>query len=58
MEPYHPVLTKESQEQYQKYKDMANKVENLICYGRLADFKYYNMDQALERTLNVCSLIV
>ncbi len=51
MEPYYPVLTAESQEQYAEYKTMADKITNLICCGRLADFKYYNMDQALERAL-------
>lgn len=54
MEPYYPVLTKESQEQYAKYKALADKVPNLICCGRLADFKYYNMDQALDRALEIC----
>lgn len=54
MEPYYPVLTKESKEQYAKYKVLAEKVPNLICCGRLADFKYYNMDQALERALDIC----
>ena len=53
-EPYYPVLTKESQEQYKKYKDLAEGVENLICCGRLADFQYYNMDQALARALSIC----
>lgn len=50
-EPYYPVLTAESQEQYGKYKALAAKIPNLILCGRLADFKYYNMDQALERAL-------
>ena len=36
------------------YKEMADAIENLICCGRLADFKYYNMDQALERALQIC----
>ena len=53
MEPYYPVLTAESQAQYVKYKTMADKITNLICCGRLADFKYYNMDQALERVLRI-----
>lgn len=51
MEPYYPVLTTESQKQYEKYKTLADNIPNLICCGRLADFKYYNMDQALERAL-------
>lgn len=54
-EPYYPVLTEESQLQYAKYQELANQIPNLIYCGRLADFKYYNMDQALERSLSVCS---
>jgi len=52
-EPYYPVLTEESQRLYSRYKDDANKIKNLYYCGRLADFKYYNMDQALERALEV-----
>lgn len=53
LEPYYPVLTKESQRQYTKYSELADQIPNLIPCGRLADFKYYNMDQALERALSV-----
>lgn len=53
-EPYYPVLTEESQKQYAQYRDAAEKIPNLILCGRLADFKYYNMDQALERALKMC----
>lgn len=54
MEPYYPVLTAQSQRQYAQYLALAKKVPNLILCGRLADFKYYNMDQALARALEVC----
>ena len=53
VEPYYPVLTEKSQEQYAKYKALADRIPNLIPCGRLADFKYYNMDQALDRALEV-----
>lgn len=53
-EPYYPVLTEKSQKLYEKYRKEANNYEKLILSGRLADFKYYNMDQALERALNQC----
>lgn len=53
-EPYYPVLTDESKQQYAQYLTLADKVDNLICCGRLGDFKYYNMDQALERALQIC----
>lgn len=55
-EPYYPVLTEESQKQYAQYRDAAEKIPNLILCGRLADFKYYNMDQAVERALYVATM--
>lgn len=57
-EPYYPVLTEHSQQQYEQYKELANRIPNLFCCGRLADFKYYNMDQALERALAVAYALV
>lgn len=54
-EPYYPVLTEESQKQYARYRELADKVDGLIYCGRLGDFKYYNMDQALERALGICA---
>lgn len=52
-EPYYPVLTHDSQEMYKKYFKYAKKFKNLICCGRLADFKYYNMDQAILRAFEI-----
>lgn len=57
LEPYYPVLTKESQAQYAKYEALAQKIPFLTCCGRLADFKYYNMDQALKRALEIGVLL-
>lgn len=56
-EPFYPVLTEKSQEIYRLYENFASQFKNLILCGRLADFKYYNMDQALERVLNLIRLI-
>lgn len=50
-EPYYPVLTEDSQALYAKYSALAASIPQLICCGRLADFRYYNMDQALSRAL-------
>ncbi len=57
MEPYYPVLTEESQAQYARYRALADGVEHLICCGRLAEFKYYNMDQALAAALEKCETL-
>lgn len=53
VEPYYPVLTDQSKELYRIYRDMAEQIQNLVCCGRLADFKYYNMDQAIEMALKM-----
>jgi UDP-galactopyranose mutase len=52
-EPYYPVLTEESQKLYEQYKSYSESFKNLILCGRLADFKYYNMDQVILRTLEL-----
>ncbi len=52
-EPYYPVLTEASLATYSKYKEYADLFLNLILCGRLADFKYYNMDQVILRALEV-----
>ncbi|MDE5994819.1 MAG: UDP-galactopyranose mutase [Oscillospiraceae bacterium] len=54
-EPYYPVLTEDSKRQYAEYRRFADSIKNLYCCGRLGDFKYYNMDQALECALCVAN---
>ena len=56
-EPYYPVLTDDSKALFEKYAELADSVEGLICCGRLADFKYYNMDLAINRALEVVDKI-
>lgn len=51
MEPYYPVLTEDSQKVYEQYREKAYAVKNLYCCGRLANFKYYDMDKAIESAL-------
>lgn len=57
-EPYYPVLTETSKALYDKYYKRAKQIKNLIFCGRLADFKYYNMDQALARALSEAAQII
>lgn len=54
IEPYYPVLTTGSMQLFEKYKQEISKFHNLYLCGRLAEFKYYNMDQALQSALNMC----
>lgn len=52
-EPYYPVLTDESQKIYKQYLEYSRKYKNLILCGRLAEFKYYNMDQVILNALKL-----
>lgn len=52
-EPYYPVLTENSKKIFNLYKNYAENFKNLTLCGRLADFKYYNMDQVVLRAFDV-----
>lgn len=54
-EPYYPVPSEESNILYRKYRERTNTIQNLICGGRLADYQYYNIDQAISRALGIAS---
>ena len=49
--PYYPIFTDENQAKYNKYKEYATKFENLLLVGRLAEYKYYDMDDMVESAL-------
>ena len=50
-EPFYPVLCAENDERYKKYRELADKEVAVTFVGRLAEFKYYNMDQVTESAL-------
>ena len=49
----HPVNDKLNSELYAKYKELADKEENVIFGGRLAEYKYYDMAPIIEKVLNI-----
>ncbi len=51
--PYYPVFTSENRERYNKYKEFAESFDNIILVGRLAEYKYYDMDDIVKRALEV-----
>ena len=51
MEPYYPVNDKVNSELYAQYKALADKEENVIFGGRLAEYKYYDMAPTVERAM-------
>ncbi|MEA2174966.1 MAG: UDP-galactopyranose mutase [Blastocatellia bacterium] len=52
-DPYYPVPRKENAEIYAKYKSLADSTPGVHFVGRLATYKYYNMDQIVAQALNV-----
>ena len=51
--PYYPVFTEEGQEKYNQYVALANQFKQLTLLGRLAEYRYYNMDAIVLRALEV-----
>lgn len=58
MEPYYPVNDKQNTELYAKYKELADKEQNVIFGGRLAEYKYYDMDDVIEAALGALDGII
>ena len=53
-DPYYPIPREDNREAYNKYLDEAKKLGgSVLLAGRLADYKYYNMDQAAARALKL-----
>lgn len=53
MEPYYPVNDDRNNLLYTKYKELADKEENVIFGGRLAEYRYYDMAPIIEKVLNI-----
>jgi UDP-galactopyranose mutase len=51
--PCYPILKGESQRMAARYREMLVKFPNVIAVGRLAEFRYYDMDDMVERVLNI-----
>ncbi len=52
-DPYYPVPRPENAELYKKYKAIADATANVHFVGRLATYKYYNMDQVVAQALTI-----
>ncbi len=50
-DPYYPMPTKEATEQYELYRKESQKLNNVHFVGRLAQYRYLNMDQVAEEGL-------
>ena len=50
-EPYYPVSDARNTELYGRYRALADEDKRLITGGRLAEYKYYDMDKSIEAAL-------
>jgi len=52
-DPYYPVPNPRNQELYSKYQKLASEEKGVTFVGRLASYKYFNMDQAILNALEL-----
>jgi UDP-galactopyranose mutase len=50
-DPYYPIPRPENQELYKQYEALADATDNVTFVGRLATYRYYNMDQIVGQAL-------
>ena len=53
MEKYYTINDEKNNELSSKYKELAEKEKNVIFVGRLAEYKYYDMDDVIKRAFDV-----
>jgi UDP-galactopyranose mutase len=56
-EPYYPIPRQQNAEIYKKYKNLADRTKAVRFVGRLATYRYYNMDQVAAQALATYSKI-
>jgi UDP-galactopyranose mutase len=51
-DPYYPVPQEQNMARFKKYEGLARKTPNVWFVGRLATYRYYNMDQVVGQALS------
>src|SRR5262249_9487331 len=57
-DPYYPIPRAENNELYRKYQMLAASTRGVYFTGRLATYKYYNMDQVVAQSLALYAKLV
>ena len=57
-EPYYPVCSQENLARYERYRELARKEKRIVFFGRLGDYKYYNMDEAVSRAISIAEQFI
>ncbi len=53
--PYYPINLEENQKIYEKYKKLSENYTNITFIGRLAEYKQYQMDEIVQKVLDLIS---
>ncbi len=56
--PYYAIINSENNALYLQYKALADSYANLHLLGRLAEYKYYNMDAIVKQALELADKLV
>lgn len=56
--PYYAIINEENGSCYDRYAEKAANYKNLILLGRLAEYKYYNMDKIAALALELCDDLI
>ena len=56
--PYYAIINPENNALYERYRALAEGFGGLHLLGRLAEYKYYNMDAIVLRALELCDLLL
>lgn len=57
-DPYYPVPSTESERLHAQYRQLASECTDVTFVGRLAEYRYYNMDQAVGAALTASSRLL
>lgn len=57
-EPYYPINNERNNAIYLNYKELADRRDDVIFGGRLAEYKYYDMDKVVKRALDLVNTCI
>lgn len=57
-DPYYPIPNDANQQIFERYRQLAETLDNISFVGRLAQYRYYNMDQVVAAALKLSSSLL
>ena len=56
--PYYAINNPENDALFERYKGLVDQIPGFHLLGRLAEYKYYNIDAIVERALDLAETIL